>query len=103
MATLSSPGLDSPMVQGRLSYTHEGNIIGTMDFEAAAQKLFSVLLKGEKSLRCLPLQLQSKDTAAYMDQASEWRRKVDRYKKDLVLPTLHYNGTPETVWLRCFA
>ena len=74
-----------------------------MDFKAAAEKLFSVLLEVERFIDVFLRSFKQETSAPYMDLSSEWRRKVDRNNKDLVLPTLKYDGKPETCCPRRFA
>ncbi|KAK5944950.1 hypothetical protein PMZ80_002153 [Knufia obscura] len=94
-----SPGFDSPVPQSPPFHSHETVAVSPMAFKAAAEKLFSVLTKAEKFFDIFLQSFKHETAAAYMDRASEWKRKVTRYNRDLVLPTLKIDVDPNNTYL----
>lgn len=100
MASAGGLGVDSPIPQIKSIHVPEEDV--PMDFKATAEKLFSVLLKAEKFFDVFLQSFKQETAAAYMDRASEWKRKVHRYNSDLVLPTFKLDGEPANQCLHCF-
>jgi len=84
--------IDSTVPDARRCQLSEMNTLKPMAFKAAAEKLFLVLVKAEKFLDIFLQSFKQETAAAYMDRVSAWKRKVDRYNKDLVVPELKLDG-----------
>jgi len=83
---------DTAVSEDRQFHAFNKSEMVPMEFKAAADKLFSVLRKAERFLETFLRSFKQETAAAYMDRTSEWRRKVDRYNTDLVLPTLEVDS-----------
>lgn len=85
-------GFDSVVPEERQIRAFNGGDMAPIGFKAAADKLFSVLRKAERFLDTFLRSFKQETAAAYMDRTTEWKRKVDRYNTDLVLPDLKVDG-----------
>jgi len=83
---------DSAVPEERQIHAFNGSHMAPIEFKAAAGKLFSVLRKAGRFLDTFLRSFKQETAAAYMDRTTEWKRKVDRYNTDLVLPDLKVDG-----------
>ena len=72
-------------------------VIETMEFKAATEKLYTVLVKAEKLLDLFFRSFQQEMSALYMDRVAAWRLKVILYNKDLVLPNVKHEEAMQSV------
>lgn len=59
-----------------------------MDFKAAASKLYMVTGKAEQFFDLFIRSFKQEMSPTYLDRASNWRRKVRQYNRDLTLPVI---------------